>query len=192
MNYEKDKVLFVHIPKTAGTSVSNFLELNNMDQWVRKYNKYPRRHEPYFELKKNNIINEDVFSFSIVRNPYTRTYSCFNQYNKDHKTKISFIQYLNDIKNNVISPITPLLHLKQSFFITENNKILVNKIYKFENLKEFEQDFSCSLGFDHVGGYMVELYNKEYTTEAIDIVKLLYKEDFVNFDYSFYFKPRDI
>ena len=49
----------------------------------------------------SNVINatyqnQSVFSFAVVRNPYTRTYSCFHQFNKTNKTNISFLEYLKN------------------------------------------------------------------------------------------------
>ena len=175
-------VLFIHIPKTAGTSIFNFIYNKGLDPWNRTF---PRSHESYISLKNNNIIDSNVFLFSVVRNPYTRTYSCFHQFNKTNKTDISFIKYLKNIKNNEISLRTPLLHLPQSHYIVDElDNIAVKKIYRFENLKEFEFDFTCNLRFDNIGNYMVDLYNKDYTGEAIELTQTLYDSDFLRFKYS--------
>lgn len=180
-----ESVLFVHIPKTAGSSISKILYDNNLDNWNRGW---PRHHDPYFYLKENNNIDNTVFSFSVVRNPYRRTYSCFNQYNRVNKIKLSFIEYLKNIKDGIVSPTTPLLHLPQSFYIIKNNKIQINKVYKFENLNEFESDFGWKLGFYNRGDYMIQSYINDYTEEAIKITKELYAEDFANFEYSLDFE----
>jgi len=179
---EYTKYLFVHIPKTAGQSIFKFIEKDKIDQWVRTAT---RRHDSYMQLKKNNIIGENIFSFAVVRNPYTRAYSCFNQYNKTNKTEISFIEYLNNIKDNKISVETPLLHLPQyKYVIDDSDNIGVTKLYKFENLKELEDDIQDTLSFDNVGEYDTDSYNKDYTEEAINIVKELYEQDFIRFEYS--------
>ena len=174
-------VLFVHIPKTAGSSISKVLNDNNLDNWNRAW---PRHHDPYSYLKEANKIDESVFSFSVVRNPYTRTYSCYKQFNKVNKTDISFVKYLDNIKQNNISPISPLLHLPQSFYIIDNGRLQVDRLYRFENLKELENDLGWNLGFYNLGNYVVESYVKDYTEEAIDMTKELYSSDFINFSYS--------
>jgi hypothetical protein len=121
----------------------------------------------------------------VVRNPYTRTYSCFNQFNKINKTKISFIEFLTNNKINRISSITPLLHLPQLYYVVDElGEIGIKKIYRFENLKELESDFGWTLGFDNIGNYMIESYNKDYTDEAISLIQELYDSDFTNFGYS--------
>jgi hypothetical protein len=180
-NKEYTGVLFVHIPKTAGSSISKILYDNNLDNWNRAW---PRHHDPYSYLKRANTIDQSIFSFSVVRNPYTRTYSCYKQYNKVNKTEISFKDYLENILKNIISPTTPLLHYPQSFYVTENNEIQVNKIYRFEDLKELESDFNWKLGRYNLGNYGIESYLNDYTNDIIDIVKTLYKVDFDLFKYS--------
>lgn len=180
-----DQLLFVHIPKTAGSSISKILYDNDLDNWNRAW---PRHHDPYSYLKEVNSIDDRVFSFSVVRNPYTRTYSCYKQYNKTNKTDVSFAKYLDNISNGIISLETPLLHYPQSFYIIKDKKIQVNKVYKFENLKELESDFGWKLGNYNVGNYSAELYLNDYTDETIETVKDLYATDFDLFGYSKSFK----
>jgi hypothetical protein len=182
---EYDKPLFVHIPKTAGTSILNVLKDKGLDPWDRRSVDYPRGHLPLVMLKQQNIVKESVFSFAVVRNPYTRTYSCFHQFNKTNKTNISFLEYLKNIQKNNISRITPLLHLPQYLYvIDQHGTIATDKIYRFENLDELKNDFGLELGFDNPGKYVVELYNKDYTNETIDLVHKIYRSDFERFGYS--------
>ena len=178
---EYSAVLFVHIPKTAGSSISKILNEKNLDNWKREW---PRHHDPYSYLKEANLIDDSVFSFAVVRNPYTRTYSCYKQYNKTNQINISFSEYLNNIKQGKISPISPLLHIPQSFYVIDQDIIQVDRIYKFENLKELEEELEWTLGFYNVGNYVVESYIEDYTDEAIDMVQDFYSSDSINFAYS--------
>jgi hypothetical protein len=178
---EYSAVLFVHIPKTAGSSISKILKEKELDNWKREW---PRHHDPYSYLKEANPIDSKVFSFAVVRNPYTRTYSCYNQYNKTNQTDISFTEYLRNIMQGKISSITPLLHLPQSFYIMEQDTVQVNRLYMFENLKELEKELGWILGFYNVGNYTVESYIQDYSDEAIKMVQDFYSSDFINFGYS--------
>jgi hypothetical protein len=178
---EYSAVLFVHIPKTAGSSISKILDEKNLDNWKREW---PRHHDPYSYLKEANLIDERVFSFAVVRNPYTRTYSCYKQYNKTNQTDISFAQYLDNIKQGKISTVSPLLHIPQSFYIMDQDDLQVERLYKFENLKELEDELGWELGFYNVGNYVVESYIQEYSDEAIKMVQDFYSSDFINFGYS--------
>lgn len=176
-----DSILFVHIPKTAGSSISKILDEKNLDNWKREW---PRHHDPYSYLKEANLVDEKVFSFAVVRNPYTRTYSCYKQYNKTNQTDISFAQYLDNIKHGKISTVSPLLHIPQSFYIMDQDDLQVERLYKFENLKELEDELGWELGFYNVGNYMVESYIQDYSDEAIKMVQDFYSSDFINFGYS--------
>lgn len=178
---EYSSVLFVHIPKTAGSSISKILDENNLDNWKREW---PRHHDPYSYLKEANLIDDSVFSFAVVRNPYTRTYSCYKQYNKTNQTNISFSEYLDNIKQGRISTISPLLHIPQSFYVIDQDTVQVDRLYRFENLKELEEELGWTLGFYNVGNYVVESYIEDYTDEAIKMVQDFYSSDFINFAYS--------
>lgn len=178
---EYSAVLFVHIPKTAGSSISKILKEKDLDNWHREW---PRHHDPYSYLKEANKIDETVFSFTVVRNPYTRTYSCYKQYNKTNQTDISFAEYLYNIKQGKISTISPLLHIPQSFYVMEQDTVQVDRLYKFENLKELEKELGWILGFYNVGNYVVESYIEDYTNEAVNMVQDFYSSDFINFGYS--------
>lgn len=77
----KRNILYIHIPKTGGTSISYIL-----DKKYKGYNfnetNHRAEHLPYFYykdyLKKINLNIEDFFIFSFVRNPYDRFYSHWN------------------------------------------------------------------------------------------------------------------
>lgn len=178
---EYDKLLFVHIPKTSGSSISKILKEKGLDNWKREW---PRNHDPYSYLKEANLIDHKVFSFSVVRNPYTRTYSCYKQYNKTNQTTISFIEYLDNIRQKKISSITPLLHIPQSFYVMDQETVQVDRLYKFENLKELEDELGWTLEFYNVGEYIKDMYNNAYTDTAIEIVKKIYEIDFLTFGYT--------
>ena len=120
---------------------------------------------------------------------------------------MSFIEYLNNIvekniskdtsllnlqelfhvlgQENKISDHTSLIHLPQSFYVLgQENTIQVTKLYKFENLKELEDDFNWNVEFYNVGDYTKDMYNSSYTDTAIEIVKKIYEIDFLTFGYT--------
>jgi hypothetical protein len=176
------KVLFIHIPKTGGTSIASFLKLNCMDQWIRKY---PARHDPYFFMQQMNDISKDIFSFAVVRNPYTRTYSYYKHFNYQNNLNVSFSEFLFYVKNKISFPKTPMIIYPQSFYLFDiNNKISISKIYRFEDLDEFENDFKIKLPHLRKGIYEKKDYYKDYTDENISLVKQIYNQDFKILNYS--------
>lgn len=176
------KVLFIHIPKTGGTSIADFLDNNDMDQWSRKY---PSRHDPYFFMEKNNTITEETFTFSVVRNPYTRAYSYYKHFNYQNNLNLTFTQFLELIDGKIPFPQTPMIIFPQHFYLLNSNKeITLSKIYRFENLTEFENDFNTSLAHLRKGMYNMDEYYQDYTDKNISLVKKIYYQDFNLLNYS--------
>jgi hypothetical protein len=89
----KEKLIYIHIPKTGGISIEEYLQSyygyqrnaflfnHGFGTYLDKLNHgatvYPHMHFPLFriinELSKNNIIVDNTWTiFSIVRNPYSR------------------------------------------------------------------------------------------------------------------------
>jgi hypothetical protein len=190
-----DKVLFVHIPKTGGRSIVDFLNRNNLDQWVRN----PRltNHDTIFNLANNNDLS-NTFIFSVVRNPFTRAFSHYNhildrrrEAGKHDITFNEFLKYARSRGNLIfmdshLEYMPFLINSSQAFYLHDDTGTmsLINKIYKFENLKEFENDFNTVLPKLNVGKYTFQDYLEAYTKDNINLVRQVYLEDFISFNYS--------
>ena len=170
------KKLFVHIPKTAGQSIFSVLE----DNW--KYVEHAN-HDPLFLLERNNNLT-DTFKFCVVRNPFRRTFSYYKHFNRVNITQVSFIQFLNFIKSNVIFPRTKMISYSQSFYcLNKDGNIGLDKIYKFENLKKLEEDLDINLPYVNQGSYSEYEYFSAYGSEEKDFVRDYFASDFYNFGY---------
>lgn len=157
------KFIFIHIPKSAGTSITNFLsELNtycdleiggtsfgeNIQSHYRKrFSLY--KHAPAFEIR--NIIGhkewKKFFSFAFVRNPFTRVYSIYNflkkwenlpeKYGKMMEQFESFEEFiLSELLEK--DPGFDNIFRPQVFWVCEfkkNNYKIIDFIGKVENLK---------------------------------------------------------
>jgi hypothetical protein len=177
------RILFVHIPKTAGTSVWQWLKNNNLENWKRISNLH---HESISELKKLNDTT-DTFSFAVVRNPYTRIISYWHHavtqrlLNNLDNCYPTLLDFLNAIANRKPSPTTPYMIYDQSHYVCENNKIAISKVYKFENLKELQND----LNITKLSNARKQIYNTHlFTDEEISLIQKLYAKDFKLFNYS--------
>ena len=72
MVLEDKKIIFVHIPRTGGTSIENFFNFKGTDFG----NPETAQHQTVKEYKKNyNIIK--YFTFTFVRNPWDRLVSWY-------------------------------------------------------------------------------------------------------------------
>lgn len=193
-------ILFIQIPKTAGTSINHVLSSNSKNLWNR--NKNFNYHDPYFLLQKNNpsLFLMNCFIFSVVRNPFTRAFSCFKFFNYINDKNFSFDEFLmlcKNRKNEGDGEInfwkTPMIFYPQTLFLYDlNGNLKKDNIYKFENLLPLEKRISKILGKDikfpvlninkKVG------YYESYTLENIKTVQDIFSIDFENFNYSANFK----
>ena len=174
-----NNILFIHIPKTGGSSIKHLINDN-----VPK--KFPFGHDPLFSFKIDEI--NDKFKFSVVRNPYARTYSYYHHFCKENNLKITFEDFLKNIKNGIIYKKTPMYYFPQSFYVYDSKGFFsLDKIYRYEKLYELENDFSIVLPHFNLGNYKKSDIKKDYTPKCINMVKKLFFIDFLNFKYRFNF-----
>jgi DNA repair ATPase RecN len=156
----KKKFIFIHIYKTAGTSISKsllpharFIEkissyyptyilvkiiniLLNLEQMGNKWINGVHKHATAFEVKKylDKKIFDEYFKFAFVRHPMDWQVSLYEYIkrarHKDHD-KVKEMTF----KEFVLSEIKNKSP-RQIDFLTENKFFIVDKIYKFENLEK--------------------------------------------------------
>jgi len=171
------KQLFIHIPKTAGQSI--FSSLNDKWNYVEH-----AKHDPLFLLERNNDTSQ-AFKFAVVRNPFRRTFSYYKHFNSVNGIECKFDEFINFIKNNIPFPKTKMIPYSQSFYCLNcNGDIGLDKIYKFENLHELEEDLNIKIPHKNKGIYHESEYFNSYNSFEKDFVRDYYASDFDNFNYS--------
>lgn len=164
INYSQ-KIIFIHIPKCAGTSVERILQIkdekdfytekltsnilaelalkNFTDEDYKICASKNKQHYTYKELSK--ILSEDILKnftkFSIVRNPYDRLVSEYYFREKSVKLHKNFEDFaknvlkLNRFTRNWL--YDGHLETQSSYLINEENNFnSIDKIFKFEKLNE--------------------------------------------------------
>lgn len=112
MKFDKDKIIFIHIPRTAGSYIENKLcykydcrikwpepnEKNLFGLYKIKDNNYlTLQHLTLNEMIKYEYINKNIenqFIFTIIRNPYDRVLSLYKNWFKKYKTFDIFLDEL--------------------------------------------------------------------------------------------------
>ena len=115
MKFDKDKVIFIHIPRTAGSYVESQLckkyncklrwpepnEINLFGLYKVKDNHYlTLQHLTLNEMIKYKFINKNIenqFIFTIIRNPYDRVLSLYKNWFNKYKTLDLFLDELEKL-----------------------------------------------------------------------------------------------
>lgn len=154
------KFLFVHIPKTGGTSLRAALKpLLYRDPWYylmwfpqrlshwtghRTVSKFPR-HSKIIAAKEMlpPEIFESLFKFSVVRNPWDMQVSSFHHLHKEHPEAVEGLKDFKDFVRHKLSPDRdPNPHLDVSgtpqmdFLCDLHGNILVDDVVRFEDLHD--------------------------------------------------------
>lgn len=191
-NYaDKFQCIFIHIPKTAGVSIS-------LSLFGKETN-----HVPYIEYEKANKAKfNQYFKFSFVRNPWSRLISSYFFLKKgglnalDSNWSNENLEKFNDFDSFVKAWITEenvnsWVHFKpQHTFICDtdfNNKM--DFIGKMENIQSdytyVAKKIGCSATLRSENRSKHNDYRSYYTPETQEIVAEVYKKDIELFDYSF-------
>ena len=205
--FGKPKILFIWIPKNAGTSFYEaFNESINMKMFL-KVNLIKKRftnrgsvtfgHISIVELINRNIIDKSYFdesyAFCICRDPYDRFVSLFHYLKKQNRIPIEYKPI--DLITDVIAGIPPV-GLYNFKGISQCNRqvdwiegLNIKKVLRFEHLNEDAIKFSKELGFKLNIPHVNQSKNRknfyeELDVETIRLIKEYYKEDFIRFNYS--------
>ena len=189
MVFHKYKLIFTGIPKNASSSIYDILK-NNTDKY--------HHHESLVKEYTDNDTNlmESYPSFCIVRNPYDRFLSSCYQIKRDEdNVYLSFDEILLRIRDN---GIFNEVFFPQHIFICFGNKILIDKILRFESLEkdwkeyvlEYNKNSKFKIDFNLPQSNITE--NKKNWEEEIKLlsdddilmINQLYAKDFELFDYK--------
>jgi chondroitin 4-sulfotransferase 11 len=180
------KILFVHIPKTGGTSIKTTQFFKSKCEWFL--------HDFAIKHQKEN---QDSFCF--VRNPYDRLVSAYffiknggirskddlerakrvNKY-PDFKT---FCKHLDEFKNE--------MHFipQYKYVVNNDDNVIVKNILRFENINSDFSEFISKYNLKNnnlpiVNTSKHDHFNNYYDEETKNIVYNFYIKDFKLFNYK--------
>ncbi len=195
----KHKFIFIHIQKTAGTSISSALNPFCEES-------YPfLKHWSAVQIKEkfgSDIWNE-YFKFTFIRNPYERLYSWYNMIDKCRDTPNpnpfhlyiqknihSFSDFIMKDKSssdiNELGWRLPPQRIAQFQKISGKKRVIIDFIGRYENING---DFSyiCEklnipeIILPHMNKFDHDHYMNYYTKEMINEVNSFAEEDFIHF-----------
>ena len=180
------KVVFAHIDKTGGSSITSML--NNGGREETKY-----KHKTLLQMVNND--NKDYYKFAFVRNPYERVLS---KYYHDVKIarpdKPGSTRDCNNFNDWIIKhqrDLGKFLRTQYSYVYDKSGNIMADFIGRFENLENDVEIIKEKLGLkanlEHKNKNPIKKdidWLSEYTKQGIEIVNRIYLCDFKSFCYE--------
>ena len=201
--FTKQKLCFIHIPKTAGTSIFEHLKINEpvhtnllhtYDGIRSKKTGKTSQHLTYLELHQEIKNLNEYTLFTVVRNPYTRIVSEYIWGQKRLKHIYNKFSTFDDfIHRSLRAPEKVRVtqfdgHLEpQISYIKECNKINIFYYEQLENLNVWlKQNYNLKGELPHLNMSEFKVGIKQLTskTETITRIQKFYSEDFLTFNYD--------
>ena len=188
-----NKFFFVHISKTAGISIASSLKL--------KFD----GHKPISNYQK--YIKEGYKSFAVVRNPYERFISNYfyvfqknekglpkSQYRSNRHPDLNLLEGKSikeciNFLNEDILKLSLEIWQPQHYFICLNDKILVDRILRYENLNHNFKKVCKLWGLGHFNLITDNKTDHDHYNDYLDrndkeILYKFYQKDFEIFNYN--------
>ena len=196
----KRKLVFIHIPKNAGTTYKSVLYSTHGDvEWERPFTDEKKyTHSPLKSFYASFPESKDYKVITIIRNPYERALSWYSYYRTPtyynrhpqmravHYAQQPFLEFLKWYNRSFKSKWEML---PQVWWYTHKNKLHSDYQIRFENL---EQDINKVSNELDMGIIKIPHNNKStesltvgdvYCDESISIINEWYKKDFEELDY---------
>lgn len=194
-----NNIAFVHVPKTAGSSISSLIPTAEL--FIQKHadassNSYLLLHAPA-KIVKEREQPSSIIAF--VRNPYSRFISifCMSKNLGIHSYDISIqgiTQFCSDFKQSAFS--SDYIFKPMKYYLYDNTTCLADHIFRYENLANDVQSY---LQIMQITDSPTEIpyinnnlfldkseYNSWYQANPMlyDFVNDIYAEDFTAFNYA--------
>jgi hypothetical protein len=181
---------FIHIPKTAGTAVIQWLRRNNLECLYGRFKNQQPLHMHRTTDYWQSIDPKDTTYITVVRHPFTRMISYYN-YCFRFNPVIDFRQFVVDqFGLGETGPINglkiPNPWIPQTAWVKNSQgKILVDHILRQEHL---QQDLNLYFGINDpvqfVNVSTTNNYSTYVTDELLDHCLRYFREDFTCFGYD--------
>ena len=201
-------IWFVDIPRTSSSSIraelgKKFGRAYGKRNIIEKEHATPqifKDHIPAREMRVllGNSTWNRIFTFTIVRNPWDRTYSMYNYRKKINglPQKWCFRDYV--LALGTACADTPLFEYHgfrygaSEYVLGDSGKIIVDFVARYENRPHDLNALSSLIKTDTLGGLCIQKvspndkhYSEFYDEETKEIIRGLYKKDIELFEYEF-------
>ena len=191
LRWNKERVLFIHVPKAAGVSVNNAIYGKPLGHFYAKDIK---------RMCPKIFIN--IFTFSVVRHPIDRLYSAYSfsiqggtgimgmsnpDFYINNPDFTSFEKFVTSwLKKQNLSKVDGIFRPQYLYLFDDSKNLLVDKFYKLESVDQYFDEISDKIGKP----FILDHYNKsdrkniEISNELREVIYEIYKQDFELLGYS--------
>ena len=194
-----DKLLFIHIPKNAGTSMVYLLEKNfygRKDFDIDTHSTFDLFKKKYLDLCKNKI------SFCLIRNPFCRFVSIYRFFNREVKLRkwfgsdfLKVMEKIDSFEKFIENFEFPKEAWGENDLYTNQNVWAKNVDYVFkieeqDNLKNFFRDNNIFgelplMNNRSVPAWQNKMYRDYYNSNTKKIIQKKFKIDLEIYKYNF-------
>lgn len=214
----KHKCIFIHIPKCAGSSILKYFHPKEKLNWQKPnydifYGWCPDRkihlqHATTKQLLETGLVSKEMwheyFKFTVIRNPWDRSYSDYLWMQKERKVEGSFFDYINKegvfneiLTNNEVMEYRGDHLMQQTDFIDIEGENKMDAIIRFESLQAEMNGILQKLGLNekfkiHENKSPLKRrphYSDFYTESSKNLVDDIYKDDIKSLGYVYENKP---
>lgn len=184
---KKKDFIFIHINKTGGTSIAKAIGLPIKQHYSVK--------DVIVKVGEEKL--DEVYTFSVVRNPWTKVVSHYKYRVKTNQTAmaeipISFKDWVKLTYGKDKDPFyydKPLMFAPQLEWLKDfDGNIKADKIIKFDSLNAEFKNIAKSIGINpelpHLNATKKVDYKDFYDTKTIDIIGEWFEEDIEKFGFS--------
>jgi hypothetical protein len=183
----RGKFIFIRLHKIGGTSISNALGIE-------------KRHYTSKEVIKlvGKFNWNRAYTFTFVRNPFSRVVSSYNYFtlHNRHSMADKPISFEDWVKKTYGKDKDSHYYFDPKWFQPQYDwlkddmgKISLDKIGKFENIREDFAEITARIGIDaplpHLNRTKKTDYRTYYNDETYEIVRSWHQEDLDTFGYTF-------
>lgn len=177
------RIAFIHNPKCAGTSISAWLDENFTT-------KRGRKHGHWQEIKE--YFPDTVFTFGVVRNPWSRLASWYHYANPDNETfETWFFNRLN--RNNGVGFNPTMIWARnwyniatpQADWFGDNTNLVLRYENLQEDFKQIKKLLHCFKDLCILNANPTYDYRSMYTDDFAELVRDIYIKDVIKYNYEF-------
>ncbi|WP_309383358.1 sulfotransferase family 2 domain-containing protein [Cerasicoccus frondis] len=204
---KKNKFIFVHIFKNAGTSINAALRPFAMSPWqwqIQKKLKEAKVPSPFYDphpfdphSKASEIIDligqetfDSYFSFAIVRNPWdwqVSLYTYMLKYETHYQHEL--VKKLGSFEEYIKWRCAEDVRFQKDFIYSESNELLVDYVGRFENLDEDFQQICSRIGvtasLPKLNKSNAKPYQDFYNDKTRELVRDTFSADIELLNYEF-------